>query len=268
MTRSLGNKNYSKEELSLLLAISDELLPIWPAEWSNVRAQYSARKELRWGTRTTASLRRKFSFLSSLTTSSAFPSLQDMARRIKARIDKRYGRLVNQARARDSQGQQTSTTSSQDGQNSRQDDSCRRPTLPLPGHVALEGSTEPTSAAVADESAGDAGAEEACVHEPTADETLTADDGHDVRGQLPASRAEHHSVRLSADATDPISRGLRPSLMELYHQIIELAVKAQLDADRRELELELREREERKGALHRQQKMMSMIAVLIKSKQM
>ncbi|KAE8876828.1 hypothetical protein PF007_g3548 [Phytophthora fragariae] len=55
--------------------------------------------------------------------------------------------------------------------------------------------------------------------------------------------------------------------MGLYHEIIQLAVKAQLDADRRDVVREQREREERRGALERQQKMMSLIAALIESKQ-
>ncbi|KAL3657968.1 hypothetical protein V7S43_017017 [Phytophthora oleae] len=54
--------------------------------------------------------------------------------------------------------------------------------------------------------------------------------------------------------------------MHLYHEIIQLAMKAQLDSDRRDMERELREREERRGTLQRQQKMMQLIAALIKSK--
>jgi hypothetical protein len=67
---------------------------------------------------------------------------------------------------------------------------------------------------------------EAFVNETTTDQHLyflTADDGHEVRGQLPCPRAEHHLVLLLPDAAEPIS--LWSPLIELYHQRMELAVK-------------------------------------------
>ncbi|KAE9148129.1 hypothetical protein PF006_g7260 [Phytophthora fragariae] len=48
--------------------------------------------------------------------------------------------------------------------------------------------------------------------------------------------------------------------MSLYYEIIQLAVKTQLDADRRDVVREQRKREERQGAHERQQKIMSLIA--------
>ncbi|KAE9131634.1 hypothetical protein PF005_g3755 [Phytophthora fragariae] len=83
--------------------------------------------------------------------------------------------------------------------------------------------------------------------------------------QLADEEPSQHQVELQDHRSGDIAP--RPSLMGLYHEIIQLAVKAQLDADRRDVVREQREREERRGALERQQKMMSLIAALIESKQ-
>jgi hypothetical protein len=230
MARIPGNKNYGKQEITLLLTILEEQLPTNPAEWSNVAAEYADRKELSWGNRTAVSLRRKFSALVVPSGSESCSPLQVLALRIKARIDRQYGVQVEGARAPQPP---TDMSERERLMNAAQED--------LDSASPQQRGFHDQSAATVASSSGQQA--QSSMYGPEAFDLspgqvrveLTEDE------EANASRAEL-SLRELHGRTTETNDAARPTLMQLYHEIIQLAVKAQLDSDSREMQRELRER--------------------------
>jgi hypothetical protein len=235
MARIPGNKNYGKQEITLLLTILEEQMPTSPAEWSNVADEYAARKELSWGNRTAVSLRRKFSALVVPSGSESCSPLQVLALRIKARIDRQYGVQVEGVRVPRPQLQPTSALESDRLKNVAQLDlhSTSPQQQGLPAESAAIDAASPGEQAQGSTYGPDALAI-ACVPGQVRNE-LTQDKEADASCAEPLLRELHGRTTETNDAA-------RPTLMQLYHEIIQLAVKAQLDSDSREMQRELRER--------------------------
>ncbi|ETM98003.1 hypothetical protein PPTG_19819, partial [Phytophthora nicotianae INRA-310] len=271
MPKSRGYKNYSKDEISLLLAILEELLPVCTAEWINAVELYASRKERSWGDRTMASLRRKFVGLWSVSyPSSSFPALRAQARRIKGQIDNLQSSRIARSRSIPSRKLQ-SISSAPEQENHEQVRPDRRR---LPGRSASFRVNVPemlqdgpsffgySTALVGSNHGNDVVVDKATVRTPRDPGVGSIRYDPSFPSHPSPTVPNVPSLMPFVSKPRPDIRVTRTAIMKLYNQMIQLVVKAQVDAERREVERGDRERLERISALQYKNQLMAMITAL------